>query len=408
MSSSLVGRTVGKYHVVAELGWGQHAVVYKAWQASLERYVALKVLRHHDEAALRKFQAEAQLTARLIEDRVPNVRQVYEVDRTEDGHIFVALEYVEDSLRSLLERAKERNRRIDPAAAARLLKPVAEALDALHRLDWVHLDIKPQNILIAKGGRAMLADFGIAQRCGTHTHACTPAYASPEQAAGDRPVGPWSDIYSMGVVLYEMVTGRAPVRGEQDLVLLNQHLDVVPPSPRKSNRQIAAHEERAILRALAKSPKERYATAGQLIQDLLPGGEPASRAKKSRTARPAGLRRMAVPLLAASILVLLLATLFLVNRAFQGQWPFSAPGPTAAPSLIEIVTSTPVVQTPPPPAATPTRRPTAIRSPTHTKPPTATLAPTFTRTPRPTATRTVEPTPEPLGDITVIPGALGL
>ena len=159
--SALVGRTVGKYHVVAELGWGQHAVVYKAWQASLERYVALKVLRHHDEAALKKFQAEARLTARLIEDWVPNVRQVYEVGRTEDGHVFVALEYVESSLRSIMQRAQERNRRIDPAAAGRLLKPVAEALDALHRLDWVHLDIKPQNILIAKGGRAMLEAAGV-------------------------------------------------------------------------------------------------------------------------------------------------------------------------------------------------------------------------------------------------------
>jgi serine/threonine protein kinase len=410
VSSSLVGRTAGKYHVVAELGWGQHAVVYKAWQPSLERYVALKVLRHHDEAALKKFQAEAQLTARLIEDWVPNVRQVYEVGRTEDGHIFVALEYVEDSLRSIMQRAKERNRQIDPAAAARLLKPVAEALDALHRLDWVHLDIKPQNILIAKGGRAMLADFGIAQRRGTHTHACTPAYASPEQAAGDRPVGPWSDIYSLGVVLYEMVTGRPPVRGEHDLVLLNQHLDVTPPSPRKFHPRISAQDERAILRALAKSPEERYGTAGQLIQDILPAGDPVAGAKKqARATRSGGLRRIAIPLLAGSIVVLLLVTFFLVNRALEGQWPFSAPGATDAPPLIRVVTSTPMVPALPPsatmPTATATRRPTAVRSPTSTKAPTATLAPTFTRTARPTATRTREPAPEPPGGITVVPGA---
>jgi serine/threonine-protein kinase len=383
--------------------------VYKAWQPSLERYVALKFLRHHDEAALNKFQAEAQLTARLIEDWVPNVRQVYEVGRTEDGHIFVALEYVEDSLRSVLQRTAERNRRIDPAAAARLLQPVAEALDALHRLDWVHLDIKPQNILIAKGGRALLADFGIAQRRGTHTHACTPAYASPEQAAGDRPVGPWSDIYSLGVVLYEMVTGRPPVRGEHDLVLLNQHLDVTPPSPRKLNPQISAHEERAILRALAKSPEERYGAAGELIRDIQPAGYTVSGAKKrSRATRSGGFRRKAIPLLAGCIVVLLLATVFLVNSAVQGQWPFSEPGVTAGPPLIRVVTSTPMVATMPPsttiPAATATRQPTAVRSPTSTVRPSATLAPTFTRTSLPTAIRTREPAPEPPEGITVVPG----
>jgi serine/threonine-protein kinase len=256
----------------------------------------------------------------------------------------------------------------------------------------------------------MLADFGIAQRRGTHTHACTPAYASPEQAAGDRPVGPWSDIYSLGVVLYEMVTGRPPMRGEHDLVLLNQHLDVTPTSPRKLNPHISAREERAVLRALAKSPEERYRTAGQLIHDLLPTKDSALGGKaRSRASRSHGLRRVAIPLLAASIVLLLLATFFLADRALRNEWPFSAPGTTAGPPLIRVVTSTPVLPALSPsatmPATTATRRPTAVRSPTSTVRPTATLVPTFTRTPRPTATRTREPAPEPPGGITVVPGA---
>ena len=117
MASTLIGHVIGQYKVVAELGRGQHSVVYKAWQQSLQRYVALKVLQHYDEKTFRKFQDEARLTARFIQDGVPNIRQVYEVGQTADGYLFVALEYVDDSLRSVLRRARENNRRINPPSA---------------------------------------------------------------------------------------------------------------------------------------------------------------------------------------------------------------------------------------------------------------------------------------------------
>ncbi|MFN2225573.1 MAG: serine/threonine-protein kinase, partial [Anaerolineae bacterium] len=224
MDASLIGRQLGQYEVLARLGRGQHSVVYKAWQKNLERYVTLKVLYRCDEATRHKLQEEALLTADLIQRGAPNIRQIYEVGQTADGYLFVALEYVEGSLHSVMERVRRGRRLVDSAAAARLLMPVAQALDAVHSMGWVHLDIKPQNILISSMGRAMLADFGIARRRGMHTRACTPLYASPEQADGDRPVGPWSDIYSLGVVLYEMVTGRPPFQAELDLVILNKHL----------------------------------------------------------------------------------------------------------------------------------------------------------------------------------------
>ncbi len=390
MAESLTGTTVGQYQVLAELGRGQHSAVYKAWQQSLERHVALKVLRHSDETTLRKFQAEARLTARLIEDGVPNIRRVYEVGQTPDGHLFVSLEYVEDSLRSLLRRFSDQGRRISPAAAAALLQPLGDALDALHKLGWVHLDIKPQNILISGDGRSVLADFGIAQRQGTQTRACTPTYASPEQAAGDQPVGPWSDIYSLGAVLYEIVTGHPPVRGDIDIVLLNQHLEVTPPSPRKANPSLSTDQERAIMRALAKAPEERYHTAGEFLEDLFRGAPERS----SLTDTPSLIagtvsgwtRRPPRPVLIGGIVVVMLAVLVLVSLAIWQLGPFGTPGSevTVTLTLFPTATSAPTTNI---------RRPTAVVEPTSTRVPTATLAPTHTRVVRPTATPFPSPTP---------------
>ncbi len=399
---SLVGRTVGQYQVVAELGRGQHAIVYKAWQQSLQRYVTLKVLYHDDETAFQKFQAEARLTAQLIQQGVPNIRQVYEVGQTAEGYFFAALEYVDDSLQNVLHRGWGGKRYMNPTEAARLLEPVAEALDAIHSLGWVHLDIKPQNILIFKGGRAVLADFGIAQRRGMQTHACTPTYASPEQAAGDQPVGPWSDIYSLGVILYEMVTGHPPVRGDHDIVLLNQHLYETPPPPHRFNPRLTLNQERAILKALAKSPKQRPQTAGHLIQAML---QPETFVSSVMEIPSAVLRTTSswtrqVPrlALAGGILILLSLVLFLVGWAFWPHLPFAMPaatgvatatGATAVETVAVTVTSAPL------PTTTATRPPTATITPTATTWPTATLAPTSTRVPRPTATRTSLPTPIP-------------
>jgi len=389
MAESLIGREVGQYKIVAELGRGQHSTVYKAWQPSLERYVALKVLRHYDQATLEKFQAEARLVAQLAQQGVPNIRQVYEVGQTADGYLFVALQYVEDSLRNVLRRAQEHNRRFRPEAAARLLRPIAVALDALHSLGWVHLDIKPQNILITKGGRAVLADFGIAQRRGMVTHACTPAYASPEQAAGDRPVGPWSDIYSLGVVLYEMVGGHPPVRGDQDIVLLTQHLEVTPPSPRKVNAHLTSSQERAIFKALAKSPHERFGTAGEFIEALLEPAPFLSNVIKTPQALLSTTSRRAPRLLlVALILLLIVAVAVAVMWLF---WPgLFAATPSGTPTAAAVLPTSTVGPTMARPTSTPAP-PTATEAPTATLVPTATLAATPTPPPSPGATTSPSP-----------------
>lgn len=380
MASALIGRRLGPYTVIAELGRGQHSTVYKAWQPSLERYVALKVLRRHDQETLYKFQAEARLTAQLVEQGVTNIRQVYQVGRSAEGDIFVALEFVEDSLRALLRRSHQRKQRMNPEAAARLLIPIARALDTIHSLGWVHLDIKPQNILISRDGRAMLADFGIAARRGTRTHACTPTYASPEQAAGDRPVGPWSDIYSLGAVLYEMVAGHPPVRGDHDIVLLNQHLEAMPPSPRQVNPQLTASQERAIYKALAKSPRDRFRTASEFVQAVLSTDTFFStmvHTPKSVLGTTSGwVQRVPRLVLVGAIVAVLLLALALLGWAL---WP----GPAVAPPSPAATTAMPppTVYTATAPAATPT--------------PTATIAPTVTLSPRTTVTATRSPAPRP-------------
>jgi serine/threonine-protein kinase len=310
----------------------------------------------------------------------------------------VALQFVDDSLRNLLRRGEKQGRRrlIHPDAAARLLQPVAQALDAIHSLGWVHLDIKPQNILITREGRTMLADFGIAQRRGTRTHACTPTYASPEQAAGDRPVGPWSDIYSLGAVLYEMVAGHPPVRGDHDIVLLNQHLEVMPPPPRKVNPQISASQERAILRALSKSSRQRYATAGEFVQSILSTETFLSSVVQTPasvlTSTSGWLRRSPQVFLVGGIVVLIVAMLILA-----GWMVWSKPAEGTPTRTITVEASATVE-----PTATTTQQPTETATPTATKVPTSTLAPTQTATPRPTArptrTQTPQPTSSPTGE----------
>jgi serine/threonine-protein kinase len=252
-----------------------------------------------------------------------------------------------------------------------LLEPVAQALDALHSLGWVHLDIKPQNILLAKGGRAVLADFGIAQRRGEVTRACTPAYASPEQAAGDRPVGPWSDIYSLGVVLYEMVAGHPPVRGAHDIVLLNQHLEVSPPSPRKVNPQLTLQQERAIFCALAKSPRERYRSAGQLVDDFYSTETRLSSVVKTPNLRlrPAGGRRaggrraLLLAVVAVLVLIAIVVAIWLVSSDLLATGPARVEPPAVTvPSVLATATASPTLRL----TATPSPRPTVTLAPSTT------------------------------------------
>lgn len=257
--------TIGPYQLHQELGRGKHTIVYQATQVTLGRTVAIKVLRHRSPEALKKFQAEVRLSAQLNH---PGVRRIHDAGQTPDGYPYVVMEYVEHSLRDVMRERQAQHRPFTREEVVQLLHPVVEALDSIHAQGLVHLDLKPENILVFADGHAVLADFGSVRRRDEATGEGTPTYTSPEQAAGDLPVGPWSDVYALGVLLYEMLTGALPFHGESDIVLLRQHLQDEPPPLRQFAPSLDRALERVVLSALHKDPHLRPVSAGVLLHEV--------------------------------------------------------------------------------------------------------------------------------------------
>jgi serine/threonine protein kinase len=268
----VLGDTLGnRYLLSGLLGTGGMAQVFLARDRMLGRDLALKVLKEHyakDERFVGRFWREAQSAAALNH---PNVVQIYDQGRAEDGRYYIAMEYVPGG--SLEDLLILRRGPLDPSEAARLASQVAEALDAAHRRGIVHRDIKPQNVLIDEAGDAKVADFGIAlaasrtSTSGTNILLGTPSYMSPEQAMGER-VGPESDLYSLGIVLYEMLTGTVPFAAEGALATAMKHLTEPPLSPRTRNASVPEGMEALMMRLLSKDPEDRYPSAARLIEDL--------------------------------------------------------------------------------------------------------------------------------------------
>ncbi|HUQ62809.1 MAG TPA: protein kinase [Acidimicrobiales bacterium] len=281
---------VGRYRIVRPIARGAMAEVWEAHDETLGRAVAVKVLHSHlaqDESFLERFRREAIAAARLAH---PNVVATY--DTGTDGDVaFIVMELVHGrTLRQVLsdEGPMSPRRVIDIGAQ------VADALNYAHRAGVIHRDVKPANILLCDDGRAKVADFGIAKaaieaiedatgagpvpggKSPTSTSDLTQSgaivgtakYLSPEQVNGE-PVDGRSDVYALGVVLYEMVCGRAPYAGETDVAVALQHLSGTPLPPRQVRAGIPRSLESVVLRAMAKSPANRYATAGQLQTALL-------------------------------------------------------------------------------------------------------------------------------------------
>ncbi|HYT87098.1 MAG TPA: serine/threonine-protein kinase [Gemmataceae bacterium] len=259
------------YEVLEELGAGGMGVVYKARQLKLNRLVALKTLRaraHAAAPALARFRAEAEAVARL---RHPNIVQIYEVGE-HDGLPFFCLELVEGG--SLANRIARDG--VSPREAARLLELLARAIHAAHEQGIIHRDLKPANVLLTADGTPKITDFGLA-KCLDGTAAQTqsgdvlgtPAYMAPEQAAGrSREVGPACDVWSLGAILYELLTGRPPFRSEDRLDLLLQVLEREPDRLRVHNRTVEPALEAICLKCLEKSPADRYPSALALAEDL--------------------------------------------------------------------------------------------------------------------------------------------
>lgn len=269
--TSLEGQTLGKYRVLEPLGAGGMARVYRAYHPQLDRYVAIKVLRSDltdDEEFLARFQREARAVAGL---RHPHIVQVYDFD-VQDNLYYMVLELLEgDTLKVRLADYRRRNERLPWGEMARILLDVLDGLAYAHSEGMVHRDIKPANILLSGRGQAVLADFGIAQIVGGTRHTASGAvmgtlnYIAPEQGFEGRSDAR-SDLYSLGIVFYEMLTQRTPFEADTPLAILMKHLNDPLPLPRQIDPAIPASFERVVLKVLAKNAEDRYQNAAEMAQ----------------------------------------------------------------------------------------------------------------------------------------------
>ena len=262
----MVGETLGQYRLTKELGKGGFATVYRALQPALNRHVAIKILHPEyvrDQRALRRFKREALAVARLNH---PNIVTVFDYGEHE-GRAYLVMEYIEGStLKGRLGKP------VTYAAALELVTAVASALDYAHSKALVHRDIKPANILFTQEGRIVLSDFGIVRLADDKSSLTrgvigTPYYMSPEQALG-REVDGRSDLYSLGIVLFEMFTGRVPFKGESPVATLSMHASLPVPSARELNPSLTEGVDRIVRIALQKTPDERFQTGLELRSAL--------------------------------------------------------------------------------------------------------------------------------------------
>jgi len=261
-----------RYDIVRPLGSGGMGEVYLARDRTLGRDVALKILRSqyaNDRESAERFKREALSAASLSH---PNIVQVYDRGDTEDGSSYIAMEYVPGG--TLKERIVEGGP-LDARLAASYGYQVAEALGAAHAKGIIHRDIKPQNVLITGPGQAKVVDFGIARAASatgdshtrTGTVMGTAGYMSPEQALG-LPATPKSDLYSLGIVLYEAVTGRLPFTAENPIAVSMKHVNEAPRPPKDLNPAVPDGMNAVIMRLLSKDPEDRYPDAEALAEDL--------------------------------------------------------------------------------------------------------------------------------------------
>jgi serine/threonine protein kinase len=260
------GQTLGPYRIINQIGKGGMATVYKAYQPSVDRYVAIKVLpsqlAESKEFATR-FHQEARIIAKLEH---PHILPVFDYGES-DGVAYFVMRFLEAGT---LKEKMEAGRPLPLDEIDRIFNQLADALSYAHSHGIVHRDLKPANALIDSYGNIFLTDFGIAKLLEsasprlTQTDAImgTPAYISPEQAQG-QPVDQRSDIYSLGIILYEMVTGRVPFMADTPLAIIFKHVSDPLPLPSSIKPDIPASIEQVILKALAKDPKDRFSTAAE-------------------------------------------------------------------------------------------------------------------------------------------------
>jgi serine/threonine protein kinase len=267
---SLIGQTLGSYRILAELGRGGMGTVYRAVHVTRGYPIALKVLAPQLAQSpnfARRFLREMEAMRRLHHRHIVRLYQAGQAQ----GMLYMAMELLEGG--SLDRRLAEGP--LDLPSAVAILAQVAAALDHAHHHGVIHRDVKPSNVLFARDGRAVLGDFGLAKVAGqsrltqTGVAVGTPEYSSPEQAQGRSQPDHRTDVYSLGVVAYQMLTGHVPFERDNTWATLLAHIRETPPPLQHWNRSIPPAVQAAVLRALEKSPDQRFASAGQFAQALV-------------------------------------------------------------------------------------------------------------------------------------------
>lgn len=271
MKDPIIGQQLANFRVERLLGQGGMATVYYGQDVKLQRAVAIKVIEKRyksDPAYSQRFVNEARMMAKW---RHENIIQIYYADDTQ-GYSYYVMEYVDgQDLSTVMSIYAEEDTLMPIADVLRIGNAIASALDYAHRQGVIHRDIKPSNVLISKNGRVLLSDFGMALEVSDGSMGNifgTPHYISPEQARRSADAVPQSDLYSLGVILYEILTGSVPFDDPSPASIALQHISEPPPLPRSVNPELSHAVEAVILKAMEKEPQNRYQSGSKLISAL--------------------------------------------------------------------------------------------------------------------------------------------
>jgi serine/threonine-protein kinase len=371
----MIGREIGNYRIVEKIGEGGMGVVYKAIETHLDRPVAIKALHPHlssNVELMERFRAEARAQGQMNH---PNVATLYTFI-VQEGAAYMVMEYVDGEA---FDRMVHRR---GPIPSSEVLPAFRQALAGIgyaHRLGILHRDIKPSNIMLNREGIVKVMDFGLAKVMGDRSLTATGVrlgtvyYMSPEQIL-NRPADIRSDIYSLGATLYEILTGKAPFQGESDFHILNAHVNTPPPLMSGPCPNISGSTERAVMKALAKNPDERFQSAEEFAAALDPASDSVSpfavtadlgdsQAITTRTVGPApkpaatSSHRGRTAAVAVVVLALLLAAWYLLRP--RSQSPAAAP-PTSIATAQPAAPAASSQSVPAPPAPLPASAPPVV------------------------------------------------
>lgn len=272
-----IGENVGPYRIVEKLGRGGMATVFKAYHPALDRYVAIKVLHpafQEDQNFLGRFQREARIVAKLDH---PNIVPIYDFAEHR-GHPYLVMRFIEgETLKARLQRGP-----LSLKEVQRVMEAVGDALAYAHHQGVLHRDIKPSNIILTSEGQIYLTDFGLARMADAGESTLsrdmmvgTPQYISPEQAKGEIKLDARTDVYSLGVVMYELLVGRVPFQADTPYAVIHDHIFTPLPLPRSLKPDLPEPLERALLKALAKAPDHRFQSIEEMVADFQTGLGPA-------------------------------------------------------------------------------------------------------------------------------------